>query len=284
MSWDYPTGKNVIRQELFQMMDSTEPAKNALMMPGKGCLCVKEALKHNRIDKDTHIYAIEKDWENAQTIKEELDKEGFTYNLLNVQLKDTMGLQLKMAVKDELRVKPWLTKEENETDVYKIKWDLVYLDTCGCLTDGIENSIRHFVIPRCKPTTQFAVTFMNSNRAQYGYETPPDWWMKDHDVSDKGPANRNAKNLSYAMFRMINPAYYERIYQCKWMRTYKNARHSAPMVTCLFVPNAKIEQDEALREWANICTEFEKARDRFNACGCSPNLTGSVNTRDLNYI
>lgn len=152
--------------------------KAFLCFPARECLDLKQALKAGKINKNTIIYAIEKDWEDREIIKNFLSKH-FSEFYVFTNLKSFMK---KCTNKDNYLPVPNF-----------IKIDLAYIDVCGCAKETfIEdlNNIRYLFDNEC----QVSVTTYSVNRGCNNY------------VNDKG--SKLMKTNSYI------PYYYYKTIDC----------------------------------------------------------------------
>jgi|TARA_R100000149_G_C5851047_1_gene119742 hypothetical protein len=227
--------KNDIRTELFQMLkkNNRKPFKQALLMPADTVLCVKEGLKIGVFDKNTRIYAIERDYWTARIIETKLKDLGFkefyvdTCEMSKTYLMyDICGYWDKEdKFHDELKDKSW--------DEYK--FDMVYLDTCGNLSKKTMNWIAGVLSKRITKNCQLCFTFQNADRTnayKYKYYEVPQHYISS-TITD---TQKNANQLICALMDCLEETGHK--YYVEYSRTYQNDNlygsksKRSPMITC----------------------------------------------------
>ena len=227
--------KNDIRTELFQMLkkNNRKPFKQALLMPADTVLCAKEGLKIGVFDKNTRIYAIERDYRTARIIQTKLKDLGFkefyvdTCEMSKTYLMyDICGYWDKEdKFHDELKDKSW--------DEYK--FDMVYLDTCGNLSKKTMNWIAGVLSKRITKDCELCFTFQNADRTnayKFKYYQAPQHYISS-TITD---TQKNANQLICALMDCLEETGHK--YYVEYSRTYQNDNlygsksKRSPMITC----------------------------------------------------
>ena len=221
------SAKNVIRTQLFQVAaKKTKKVCNALMMPARECLCIKEALRVGLFTTDTNIVAIESDWNSAQEIQKELQRLGFkNFSVINKELIKVTAHDLKRRLCKPSKGLGRLYKFLNSTDV---RFDFVYLDLMGTPSKGTEGWLAWKLTEVIRWSTPVAMTYYNADRTNNLLGRHPDWSYK---FSDRWDTNYNSEKAANMTIEALSKVGKNRI--VKYGRAYKNSRQAVPMVTFL---------------------------------------------------
>jgi hypothetical protein len=106
--------------------EKNEPAKVYFCMPARECRCVKTALKHDVISKDTMIIFVEREKADYNIIKTELQRLGFT---------KVIGYKGRLQEFD-LKFLIALVNLEGKVKMPQLV-DLAFIDLCGEWTDEV---------------------------------------------------------------------------------------------------------------------------------------------------
>ena len=227
--------KNDIRTELFQMLkkNNRKPFKQALLMPADTVLCAKEGLKIGVFDKNTRIYAIERDYRTARIIQTKLKDLGFKEFYV-----DTCEMSKTYLMYD---ICGYWDKEDKFHDELKdksrdeYKFDMVYLDTCGNLSKPTMTWIAGVLSKRITKNCQLCFTFQNADRTnayKYKYYEAPQHYISS-TITD---TQKNANQLICALMDCLEETGYK--YYVEYSRTYQNDNvygsksKRSPMITC----------------------------------------------------
>jgi hypothetical protein len=193
--------KNVVRTQLFQVAaKKTKKVCNALMMPARECLCIKEALRVGLFTTDTNIVAIESIKVTAHDLKRRL-------------CKPSKGLGRQFS------------KSLNNTDV---RFDFVYLDLMGTPCKGTEGWLAWKLTEVIRWSTPVAMTYYNSDRTNNTLGRCCDLSYK---FSNLPTTNNNSTKAADMTIEALSKVGKNRI--VKYGRAYKNSRQAVPMVTFL---------------------------------------------------
>lgn len=150
--------KDVPRHMLWDLIPEGEVAKRVLLFPAQYCKDLILGLNLGKIDKDTEYVFFEREHKTAQIILSTCKKLG---------LKDVTIIENDFG-KTHSHIRD--TKSELR-DILNKKFDLVFLDTCGGMSQQIEDMVRELwhkdVIDN--ETTKFAVTFSTIYRNNVYY-------------------------------------------------------------------------------------------------------------------
>ena len=220
--------KNVVRTQLFQVAaKKTKKVCNALMMPARKCLCIKEALRVGLFTTDTNIVAIESNWNSAQEIQKELQRLGFKkFSVINKELIKVTAHDLKRRLcKPSKGLGRQFSKSLNNTDV---RFDFVYLDLMGTPCKGTEGWLEWKLTEVIRWSTPVAMTYYNSDRTNNTLGRCCDLSYK---FSNLPTTNNNSTKAADMTIEALSKVGKNRI--VKYGRAYKNSRQAVPMVTFL---------------------------------------------------
>ena len=228
--------KNTIRTQLFRVIrqifrvakKKTKVVHNALMMPARECLCVKEALKVGVFTKNTNIVAIESDEKSAEIIDKELQRLGFkNYKVIRQNLQDITADDLKRRLCKPSKGLGRGFKCLNNT---KTNFDFVYLDLMGTPCAKTEKWLTSTLTQVIAWSTTVAMTYINSDRTNNTLGRFPPSLQKDpHKFSNNWLTNYNAKKIASMTINAFSPVGKNRI--VKYGRCYTNSNSAMPMVT-----------------------------------------------------
>jgi 16S rRNA G966 N2-methylase RsmD len=219
--------KNVVRTQLFQVAaKKTKKVCNALMMPARECLCVKEALRVGLFTTDTNIVAIESDKESAQEIKKELQRLGFKkFKVIRQHLIKITEHDLKRGLCKPSKGLGRGFKHLNNT---KTNFDFVYLDLMGTPCAKTEKWLTSKLNEVIQWSTPVAMTYYNADRTNNTLGRCCDLSYK---FSNHPTTNNNSTKAADMTIEALSKVGKNRI--VKYGRAYKNSRQAVPMVTFL---------------------------------------------------
>ena len=219
--------KNVVRTQLFQVAaKKTKKVCNALMMPARECLCIKEALRVGLFTTDTNIVAIESDHQTAEDIKKELKRLGFkNFAVINKELIKVTAYDLKCRLCKPSKGLGRLSKSLNSTDT---RFDFVYLDLMGTPSKGTEGWLEWKLTEVVRWSTPVAMTYLNSDRTNNLIGRCPEW---SYRFSNRWDTNYNSEKAANMTIEALSKVGKNRI--VKYGRAYKNGINDAPMLTFL---------------------------------------------------
>ena len=220
--------KNVVRTQLFQVAaKKTKKVCNALMMPARKCLCVKEALRAGLFTKNTNIVAIESDKDSAEEIEKELQRLGFkNFEVIRKHLIKITADDLKRRLcKPSKGLGRQFSKPLNNT---KTKFDFVYLDLMGTPCDTTEHWLKYTLTKVVRWSTPVAMTYYNADRTN---NLLGRWCNFSYKFSNLDDTNHNSKKAANMTIEALSSVGKNRI--VKYGRAYKNGINDVPMVTFL---------------------------------------------------
>ena len=222
------SSKNAVRTQLFQVAaKKTKKVCNALMMPARECLCVKEALRVGLFTTDTNIVAIESDKESAQEIKKELQRLGFKkFKVIRQHLIKITEHDLKRGLCKPSKGLGRGFKHLNNT---KTNFDFVYLDLMGTACDTTERWLQHTLNEVIQWSTPVAMTYINSDRTNNTLGRF--FGQSSHKFSNRPETDSNAKRAVSMTINALSKVGKHRI--VKYGRCYLNSSGAMPMVTFL---------------------------------------------------
>ena len=225
------SAKAVIRKDMFKVAKqfskrSKMPtvSKCALMVPATTCLCVKAAIEAGRIDKDTHIVAIEKDGQFIDEIADTLRGLGFR-NGVTIVNRCFLTIPKRYIVNNLQNKIP--------------KIDFVYLDLCGFYCP---NMLKRFSMLReygiIADSAPIGYTSQTADRKNFfkGYYSDDVPYYKFSTIPD---TQENSINLTDHFTDNVSDIMGER-YVVTYGRAYKNARIAAPMITFMAQPAKRL--------------------------------------------
>ena len=222
------SSKNAVRTQLFQVAaKKTKKVCNALMMPARECLCVKEALRVGLFTTNTNIVAIESDHQTAEDIKKELQRLGFNnFSVIDKELIKVTAYDLKCRLcKPSKGLGRQFSKSLNNTDT---KFDFVYLDLMGTPCKATEGWLAWKLTEVIRWSTPVAMTYYNADRTNNTLGRCCDLSYK---FSDRRDTNYNSERAANMTIEALSKVGKNRI--VKYGRAYKNSRKAVPMVTFL---------------------------------------------------
>jgi len=224
-NFDTPV-KNVVRTQLFQVAaKKTKKVCNALMMPARECLCVKEALKVGLFTTDTNIVAIESDKNSAKEIEKELRKLGFKkFKVIRNYLKKITEDDLKRELCKPSKGLGRGFKHLNNT---KTNFDFVYLDLMGTPCAKTEKWLTSTLTQVVQWSTPVAMTYINSDRTNNTLGRF--FGQSSHKFSNNRSTDYNAKKAASMTINALSMVGQHRI--VKYGRCYMNSSNAMPMVT-----------------------------------------------------